>query len=86
MCSCSAMNKKMEQQGVHKLAQALTFGLLLVGLFYVGYMNETLKGVIPEVHRAVLVIGFMIGVAATSSYLGVALAKRLTQKNPTRGR
>lgn len=76
------MSKSAEQPWVQQIVYAVTFGLLLVGLFYAGYMSEALKGVISELNRAVLVIGFMLGAYATSSYLGLALAKWLTHKKP----
>jgi ABC-type arginine transport system permease subunit len=54
------------------------------GLVYASYLNEHLKGSISGVHRAVLVIGVMCGVYAALSFVGAAVAKRLSQKNSAR--
>lgn len=80
------MQKNAPKPWIRRIVSALTFGLLLVGLFYAGYVNELLKGAIPGRHRGVLIIGFIVGVGAASSYLGVALAKRMTSKNNPTGR
>lgn len=74
------MIKDVGKPWVRQVVYGVTFGLLLIGLYYAGYVNQLLKGAIADVHRGVLVIGFIVGVAAAASYLGVALAKRLSQK------
>ena len=49
--------------------------VLLIGLFYVGYVNELLKGAISPWHRGALLIGFIIGVGAVSRHLsGLAVS------------
>ena len=50
-----------------RIATAAAFGLLLPALFYVGYVNELLKGVIAPWHRAVILIGFIVGAWAASA-------------------
>ena len=80
------MRKGAAKPWVRQVVYGVTFVLLLIGLYYAGYVNELLKGKIPDMHRGTLVIGFIVGIAAASSYLSVALAKRLSQKQRSAGR
>lgn len=63
-----------------RMIAAAAVALFLSALFYVGYVNELLKGAISPPHRAVIVIGFIIGAAAASRYIAAIAGKCLAKK------
>lgn len=50
--------------------------MFLAGCAYVGYVNELLKNTIPPLHRAILMIGFILGTGAASRWIMVLDIKR----------
>ena len=74
------MGRNVVKPWVRQAVHGVTFALLLVGLLYAGFVNQLLMGTIPNLHRGILIIGFIAGVAAASSYVGVYVAKRLLPK------
>lgn len=69
-CHCSRMLI------VPRLIIAASFGFFLVACAYVGHMNEQLKSVVTDGHRAVLLIGFTLGAAAVSKHIMLAALAR----------
>lgn len=55
---------------------ALAGAVFLAGCAYVGYANELLKEAMPPLHRAILMIGFILGAGATSRWIMVLDIKR----------
>ncbi len=75
------MSRGVAKPWVRKVVYAATFGLLLIGFFYAGYANQLLKGAVPDLHRGLIVIGFIVGVSAGSSWVGIWVAKKLVREH-----
>ena len=54
---------------ITKLMVALSWAVFLAGCAYVGFVSEMLKGVLPDAHRVVLSVGFILGAAALSRWI-----------------
>ena len=54
---------------VGRLAALGAIAVILIAFAYVGYINEQMKGAVGDVHRAIVLIGFLAGAAALSQYL-----------------
>lgn len=54
----------------------LAGAIFLAGCAYVGYANELLKEAIPPLHRAIIMIGFILGAGAASRWIMVLDIKR----------
>lgn len=54
--------------------------LFLIACVYVGYINEQLKGAIAAPHRAIVMIGFLIGAMATSRWMTDYATKLLKKR------
>lgn len=52
-----------------RIAGAAEFALFLAACTYVGYVNEVLKGAVAPWHRAVIMIGFLIGAGTASRFV-----------------
>ena len=63
---------------------AAAVALFLGALIYVGYVNELLKGAISPWHRAVIIIGFIIGAGAASRYVATLSDRRLARRRRAR--
>ncbi len=59
-----------------QLKSVLAGIVFLAGCAYVGYANELLKEAIPPLHRAILMIGFILGAGAASRWIMVLDIKR----------
>jgi hypothetical protein len=59
-----------------QLMSVLAGAVFLAGCAYVGYANELLKEAIPPLHRAILMIGFILGAGAASRWIMVLDIKR----------
>jgi len=55
---------------------ALAGTVFLACCAYVGYVNELLKDAVPPLHRAILMIGFILGAGATSRWIMALDIKR----------
>ena len=55
---------------------ALAWASFLAACAYVGYANELLKGAISPWHRAILMMGFLVGAGAVSRWIVVRDIKR----------
>ena len=60
---------------VPRLIALAAIAVFLTACAYVGYINEHLKDVIADVHRAAILIGFLVGAAATAKYLSLQAMK-----------
>jgi hypothetical protein len=72
--------KKTAPDLLKHIVLASAFGLFLAACFYVGWINEHLKGVIPDLHRGIVMVGFIIGAGSACSYLAKAAAKAIRPK------
>lgn len=52
-----------------KLTIASAGAVFFASLLYAGYANELLKGAVSGVHRAILIIGFILGAGAVSRWI-----------------
>ena len=59
-----------------RLMIALAGALFLAACAYVGYANELLKDAVSPWHRAVLMVGFLLGATAVSRWIMVVDIKR----------
>lgn len=60
---------------VPRLIALAAIAVFLIAVGYVGYIGEQLKGGIGDAHRAIVMIGFIIGAAAASKYLSLRAMK-----------
>lgn len=51
------------------LTVAFAVTVFFGSLVYVGYANELLKGAVSDLHRAILLIGFIVGAGAVSRWI-----------------
>ncbi len=59
------------------LIAVLSFASFLLACFYVGYINEQLRGAIAPGHRLTVMIGFLLGAFAISRCLNQLAVKVL---------
>lgn len=59
------------------LVKAVTFILLFLGLIYVGYINEIVKGKIQDIHRFILCSVFIYGAFKLSQDIPLMIYKKL---------
>ena len=78
--ACHSRTMTVGPRIIAAVAMASFFG----ALFYVGYVNELLKGAIAPWHRAVIMIGFIIGAGAASRYVAQWAGSRLSKPRRTR--
>jgi 4-hydroxybenzoate polyprenyltransferase len=52
-----------------KLTIAFAGTVFFASLAYAGYASELLKGAVSESHRAILIIGFILGAGAVSRWI-----------------
>ena len=60
---------------VPRLITLAAIALFLFACAYVGYINEQLKGAVADPHRAIVMIGFIIGAGAISKHLSLVAMK-----------
>lgn len=62
----------------HEIAvKSATYFLLILGLAYVGYVNELMKGSIGNVHRLILCVVFIYGAFKLSQDIPLWIYKKL---------
>jgi hypothetical protein len=65
---------------IPRLIAVAAIALFLAACAYVGYVSELLKGTIAEPHRAIVMIGFLIGAGAISRWLTDYATKLVERK------
>lgn len=73
------MSKKTTPSGKsHEVAvKAVTFTIFIIGMIYVGYANEILKGKVSDVHRFILCVVFIYGAFRLSSDMTLLIYKKI---------
>lgn len=73
------MSKKITPSGKsHEVTvKAVTFALFIIGMVYVGYANEILKGKVPDIHRFILCVVFIYGSFRLSSDMTLLIYKKI---------
>jgi hypothetical protein len=62
----------------HEVAvKTVTSILIIVGMIYVGFASELLKGRIPEIHRLILCVFFIYGTFRLASDMPLIIYKKL---------
>lgn len=59
---------------------ALSWAVFIAGCAYVGFVTEMLKGALPDTHRVVLSLGFILGAAALSRWIMMLDIRRNMKK------
>ncbi|MBT2134843.1 hypothetical protein KK137_10900 [Croceibacterium sp. LX-88] len=67
-----------------RIIAAAAAALFILACFYVGYINELLKGSLSPWHRAIVLIGFIIGAGAASRYVANLASNRLARGGQVR--